>query len=123
MKYIIDKSKINYVSIIGAIVVFIGMFLPVIEQNNILGQYTENTWQFAGGWYWYIICIIAIIIFAIKDIRIPCLVASILMLTTVGVPHDYNLIGQYVMLVGAIISLVGAALFVYKDISNKNKNN
>lgn len=123
MKYIIDKSKINYVSIIGAIVVFIGMFLPVIERNNILGQYTDNTWQYDGGWYWYLIYIVLIILFSIKDMRIPCLVASVLMCLAVGMPHYYNLIGQYVMLVGAIISLVGAALFVYKDIRNKNKNN
>ena len=118
MNFNIDKSKINYISIIGFIIVFIGMFLPVIEQNNVLGQYTENTWQ-NGGWTGYIIWGCAVVIFAIKDMRIPCLVSSLLLLIVVGAPRYYHLIGQYVMLIGAIIALVGAVFFVYKGIKNK----
>ena len=115
MNFNIDKSKINYISIIGFIILFIGMFLPVIEQNNVLGQYMQNTWQ-QGGWTGYIIWGCAVVFFAIKDMRIPCLVASLLLLIVVGVPRYYHLIGQYVMLVGATISLVGSAFNLYKAI-------
>ena len=118
MNFRINKNKINYISIIGVIVVFIGMFLPIIEQNNVLGQYTDNAWQH-GGWTGYIIWGSAIVFFSIKDMGIPCFISSILMLIVVGVPRDYHLIGQYVMLIGAIIALVGAVFYVYKGIKDK----
>ena len=116
MNFRIDKNKVNYISIIGAIIAFIGMFLPAVERDTILGHEIINSFKYDGAAISEIIWMVIITVLSLKGLNIAVLViGSLMLIGNKGIPREWWLFGKYVIFVGWIVVVVGAAYYICRD--------